>query len=366
MNSKNLYLYETDCDLSPLDILRFQCDIYVGARTIRERFEDLFICKAKVIAKKRKGSIDIPEPTADRPFGPGLFCPSNFVPRSPIAIDGSEEVGVDGDRIVFLRLGASRAVKFDPKNPEASAVGLPRRPLSAAFIDKPWDIIRYLHLLLNDDAEFEIKNGADTEPPPNAVFDRSGGPIAICDGAKIEPFVFISGPAVIGRNAVVKSHSAIRASAINEGSRVGGELNSTVFFPYSNKQHYGFLGHSVAASWVNIGAGAAGSNLKNTYGEIRIDGEGTGLNYLGQIIGDHTKIGIQAALNTGSIFGICSNIIADGITPKSVESFRFGNEPAEIESVIKTARRVMARRNKELTSSMEELIRAWHRVLTEK
>lgn len=346
--------------LEPLDCLRLQPDIPTGAFTIRERIERLTGQKAGVIARTRPAPLADTSLISSRISG-GLFVPASVVLRSFLDVEGPEEVGVWENKVVFLRLAAERAARFDPATPESAAEGLPRRPLPAHFIERPWDIIRHLGMFLRDDVE--ILSRAPRPPhrlSHSAIVDDSSGPVFIGEGAVIEPFAYIVGPAYIGRDAVVKAHAVIRESVIGDGCRVGGEITCSIFFPHSNKQHAGFLGHSIVGSWVNIGAGATGSNLKNTYGLIRCGGEETGLQYLGQIIGDHSKIGIQAVMNTGSIYGIAVNLFAGGPLPKTIASFQFGGEPAEIESVIRTARIAMGRRNRELAPELEDLIRAWH------
>jgi hypothetical protein len=356
----NVTIYEVPGSaLEPLDCLRLQSEFYSGAFTNRERIERLMGRKARVLSRPRPAALSGETVTTER--AAGLFFPATLVLRTPIPVEGPEEVGVAEDRIVFLRLGAERAARFDPARPETAAEGLPRRPMTAVFIDRPWDIVRHFATFLRDDVE--ILSRAPRPPhslSPSAVVDDSNGPVYIGEGAVIEPFAYIVGPACIGRNAVIKAHAAIRESVIGEGCRVGGEVSCSVLFPWSNKQHAGFLGHSVVGSWVNIGAGATGSNLKNTYGEIRVAGKPTGLQYLGQIIGDHAKIGIQAVMNTGSVYGIAVNLFAGPPLPKLVSSFSFGDAPAEIEPVIRTARMVMERRQKELSPEMERLMRAWH------
>ena len=52
--------------------------------------------------------------------------------------------------------------------------------------------------------------------------------------------------------------------------KVGGEVNNSVFFGYSNKGHDGFLGNSVIGEWCNLGADTNNSNLKNNYAEVRL------------------------------------------------------------------------------------------------
>lgn len=365
-----LYIYETSTNLAPLDRLRLQCDILVGAMELRERAERLIGRKASVIGRPETRTL-----TADFTDGPpeaGLFVPANLLLTSPIPVEGPEEVGVSSGRIVYLRLGAENARQFDRLNPSVASRGIPRAEcgFTPRFVDHPWDVIRLLDETLRSDCALLAEElpllSKGVQASQRVMVDETNGPVVIVSDAVIEPFCYLAGPLFIGSKAVIKAHAAVRSSVIGDGSRVGGEISCCTISEFVNKQHLGFLGHSVVLPWVNIGAGATGSNLKNTYGEIRIDGAGTGLGYFGQIIGDHTKIGIMSVMNTGSIYGIGSSIFLGegghaGAIPKRVGDFRFGGLPAEIESVVATARTVMLRRKQSLSPSMEALIRLRHR-----
>jgi NDP-sugar pyrophosphorylase family protein len=59
-------------------------------------------------------------------------------------------------------------------------------------------------------------------------------------------------------------------TTIGPYSKVGGEINNSVIFGYSNKAHDGFMGHSVIAEWCNLGADTNTSNLKNTYDNVKL------------------------------------------------------------------------------------------------
>lgn len=363
-----LTIFETDADLAPLDLLRPQCDILVGALSLRERLERRTGETARLLARPELAVV------AGASAGPnpsGLFVAANFLPKEPVPVEGPEDVGVvngpAGERIAWLRLGAERAARFDRTRPAEAAQGLPRRLTAGEFLDHPWDVIRHQAAQLREDCLTASRKRVG-RLGANVFLDERDGPVVIEPDVEIEPFVLIVGPSWIGAGSRVKAHSAIRMSLIGEGSRVGGEISCSTLFPFVNKQHDGFLGHSVVGSWVNIGAGATGSNLKNTYGEIRVDGAGTGLQYFGQVIGDHTKVAILSAMNTGSIYGICANIFGGegGLTsplPKRVPSFAFGAGVARLEPVLATARTAMSRRQRELTPAMAELIALRHREL---
>jgi len=101
-----------------------------------------------------------------------------------------------------------------------------------------------------------------------------------------------------------------------------------VFLGYANKAHDGFVGHSVIGRWVNLGAGTITSNLKNTYGPVRLEVAGTrletGLQFLGSLIGDHAKTAIGTLLATGTVIGPGANVFDAARPPKYVPPFSWG------------------------------------------
>ena len=79
----------------------------------------------------------------------------------------------------------------------------------------------------------------------------------------------------MGPHSKITDYAAIKdLTSIGPHCKVGGEVEASIFNRYSNKQHHGFLGHSYVGEWVNIGAGTSSSDLKNTYGLIRVDYRG--------------------------------------------------------------------------------------------
>ncbi len=132
---------------------------------------------------------------------------------------------------------------------------------------------------------------------------------------------------------------------------------------YSNKQHSGFLGHAYLGSWINIGADTNCSDLKNNYSTIKVNLNGkhidTGLQFLGLIMGDHSKTAINAMFNTGTIAGFSCNIFGSGFPDKFIPSFTWGGaektETYDVKKSIETAKIVMKRRNVNLTPADEKL-----------
>ena len=117
------------------------------------------------------------------------------------------------------------------------------------------------------------------------------GPFALCEGSTLKMGTKIYGPTTVGPY-----------------SKVGGEVNNSVIFGFSNKGHDGYLGNSVIGEWCNLGADTNNSNLKNNYAEVRLwsyetdNFAKTGLQYCGLMMGDHSKCGINTMFNTGTSF----------------------------------------------------------------
>ena len=245
---------------------------------------------------------------------------------------------------------------------------------SYRLINYPSDLILYNEDQLNYDLNREMKGkkklhiGKKCSIGKNVVFDTSAGRIYINDNTVIEPFTYIKGPVYIGENCTIRSGTQIYGPVRIGGScKVSGEITCSILHWYVNKQHYGFLGHSYLCEWTNLGAGTTTSNLKNNYSKIvlNIDDKKVNTNsiFLGSIIGDHTKTGIQTMLNTGTMVGISSNLYGAGYHNKKISSFSWedasNNEVIsyEIEKAISTARTSMGRRNVNMSDAYEKMLR---------
>ncbi|MBS1515211.1 MAG: hypothetical protein JSS63_09275 [Bacteroidetes bacterium] len=240
-------------------------------------------------------------------------------------------------------------------------------------IEYAWDTLRHLEEELKRELHFLCKDSNTLTHPkakvaPIVILDDSQGKIYVSEHAVIEPFSYIKGPCFIGKNALVKSGSKIYGPvSIGEGSRVSGEISGCIFHARVNKQHDGFVGNSYFSEFVNLGADTVTSNLKNNYSKVRAKlfkkEYETDLQFLGSIIGDHTKIGINTMLNTGTVIGAFANIAGGGFPEKFVDSFSWyiiGKKPVKykIPDALKTAEIVMTRRGMKMTKEFEKLIKS--------
>jgi UDP-N-acetylglucosamine diphosphorylase/glucosamine-1-phosphate N-acetyltransferase len=223
------------------------------------------------------------------------------------------------------------------------------------------------HTIFTSPENIYIEEGAKIEPGSMLLAD--GGPIYIGKNAHIMANSIIRGPSAICEKSVVKMGAKIyEDTTIGPVCKVGGEISNTIFHSFSNKAHDGFTGNSVFGQWCNLGADTNTSNLKNNYSTVKVSDwktgkeTDTGQQFIGTIMGDHSKTGINSMLNTGTLCGVCCNLFSDGYPPKFVPSFSWvsGNDivPYHFEKAIEAMERMMARRNVPLTPAYHKMMQA--------
>ena len=198
---------------------------------------------------------------------------------------------------------------------------------------------------------------------PYVVIDASKGPVLIDRDAQILSFSRLEGPCVIGADTHILS-GRVRGGSIGPKCRVGGEVEASVIQGYTNKYHDGFLGHSFVGEWANFGAGTQVSDLRNDYGPITMSVGGrrvdTGLIKIGAYLGDHTRISIGTLINTGTVVGPYSQLIASGsLLPRLFPAFsQYAHgciqERTDLSQILATARTAMSRRGRAWTDADTE------------
>jgi glucose-1-phosphate thymidylyltransferase len=263
------------------------------------------------------------------------------------------------------QLPAVDDLTVDRLAPWLAACELPKLDARLAMLDYPHDVIRH-HLATMEDNLADRLGREMPQEVANAVFapagfklgphvatDTSAGPIVIKENVELGPFSFLEGPLYVGRGARIREHASVQQfTSLGHNAKIGGEVEASIIEPFSNKQHYGFLGHSYVGSWVNLGAGTCTSDLKNTYGTIRVrrDGEriDTQMQFLGAIVGDFAKTAINSSIFTGKTIGVASFIY--GTATEDVPSFVnyarvFGQVTGvSVDAVVRMQQRMFARR----------------------
>ena len=296
---------------------------------------------------------------------------------------------IDG-RVACVWAGAGLAERLDAEKMleehrlESLLEGVPRRAVDGhgRLLDWPWELLHAHPGALEEDwgrgagegVFGTVDGGAHLLNPaavhvgrgsrllPGAVVDAEAGPVWIGDRVRVLPHAYIQGPAYIGDGCLVQAGARLRhGTFLGPQCKVGGEVEGSILHGYSNKQHDGFWGHSYVGSWVNIGAGCSNSDLKNTYGAVRVPIGGrevdSGETFVGALVGDHAKLGVNLAVPTGAVVGFCSSVAAAG-GPKFVPSFTWiaagRGEDYDPERGLEVARQMMARRGRAMRPAEEE------------
>jgi len=183
------------------------------------------------------------------------------------------------------------------------------------------------------------------------------------------PNAVIQGPCYVGEKSKIKIGAKIYpGTSIGEFCKVGGEVEESIIHSYSNKQHDGFLGHAYLGQWVNIGAGANNSDLKNNYSKVNVYVNGELIDsdslFVGLTMGDHSKTGINTMFNTGTVVGVMCNIFGADLFSKFVPSFSWGSvrkmTENKLDKALQTARLVMGRRGQDMTPEYENMLKHVH------
>lgn len=258
--------------------------------------------------------------------------------------------------------------------------------VSAGLFNHSWEVVLDSGLTIEDQASFLINSGRFNSMEksfrgaalgdhclwisPSAIihpfvsFDLRKGPIFLDDQTEVMSHTLLSGPLYVGPGSKVKAGSTFYPNTIiGPVCKVGGEVEDVIIQGYSNKQHAGFLGHSFLGSWCNLGADTNNSDLKNTYAPVDLWESGkmvsTGSIFMGLIMGDHSKTGINTMLNTGTVVGFSSMVFGAGFPDRFIPSFHWSADgkliPFRLNKAIETARAVMGRRSVPFTDADQTL-----------
>jgi UDP-N-acetylglucosamine diphosphorylase/glucosamine-1-phosphate N-acetyltransferase len=259
---------------------------------------------------------------------------------------------IDKHNLTRVDLAGARLLSFPWQIIEENATAIVDDFKKSPFRGQSEESVIYPGVQMVSEENIVVGEGAVIRP--GVVLDASAGPIIISDGATVMPNASVIGPVYVGMKSIIKTGAKIlEGTSIGDVCKVGGEVDETIFGAYSNKQHDGFIGHSYLGEWVNIGAGTDNSDLKNNYSAVRMWSagrlRGTGRQFLGLIMGDHSKTAIGTQFNSGTVVGFNCNVFGPGMVDKFVPSFTWGHgvsaQTYDVEKAFLTAQVVMERRD---------------------
>jgi UDP-N-acetylglucosamine diphosphorylase/glucosamine-1-phosphate N-acetyltransferase len=387
---------------APLTHTRPVYELMCGLMSLRERCERAFGSEAILVCRTHLGP-PLAETTGRRvnELGPGsgplvlvngrLLHPYSLVEH----LDQYEGPGTwwNGDELIAARIPAGNAgVLMENLDANGHLLepgmlgGLPVHVEAEPLVERPWELVRENGARIERDVQRLglVQGGSDLEPgvhqvgdgplivapgaviEPGTVLDTSNGPIVLGRGARVAGLTRIEGPTAVGAASQLVGGRIRAGTTIGPGCRVAGEVEASIFQGHSNKYHDGFIGHTYIGEWVNLGAMTTNSDLKNTYGTVKVWREGqlvdTGEQKVGALIGDHTKTGIGSLIDTGTVIGVAANVYGGGavLATKWVPSFAWGAPPRltlhDPERAMVTMEEVMRRRGATLTEAYREMM----------
>ena len=365
-------------NIFPITMTRSIAKCIIGIDTIQEKWQRSFNREIQISTLDYLKSL-YPSPQTNTPT---LFISSNLLPNKELLL-----------RITALTKGqglkkGNEILCFIADNYSDKEINFMEFKEAIIALEHSWDIFKFngdaiesdfvditrkrksqeldkSNTIIGDKNKIFLETGAIVRA---SVLNTEAGCIYIGKDAEVMEGSLIRGPFALGEHGVTKLGTKVYGpTTVGPYSKIGGEVNNSVIFSYSNKGHDGFLGNSVLGEWCNLGADTNNSNLKNNYGVVKTYSHSekkeitTGMQFCGLIMGDHSKSGINTMFNTGTICGVSSNVFGGGFPQKHIRSFTWGGSEKEdiyeFEKAIEVANRMMERRGKSVSKEEKQLLR---------
>jgi bifunctional UDP-N-acetylglucosamine pyrophosphorylase/glucosamine-1-phosphate N-acetyltransferase len=184
----------------------------------------------------------------------------------------------------------------------------------------PWDLFVVNKFLMDKYLKNKIAKSAKISK--NAVIK---GNVYIGENVKVFEGAVIKGPCYIGDNGIVGNNSVVRDYTNIENKGMIGALAEAArcIFQENVHIHSGYFGDSIFGKGCRVGAGTVTANVRLDRGIIKsvVKGEKieTGLDSLGAIVGENTKIGINCSLMPGKLIGSNCIVGPDSLVSENIE-----------------------------------------------
>lgn len=382
-------------DLYPMTLVRPVADIRIGVLTIREKWEKYFKDPVSILTDKYLSTKYPLVKGKNNILINASVCPNANLVKEIAKLKTGQAL-VCKDYIIAYNINENDLdlsdAADDSRNDDSDKIDLEGlNEISCDIphikINYPWDIFSFNGQAIKEDFALLTKGRKSAAISPTnkviaaenifiepgarvecAIINAAEGPVYIGKDAEVMEGAIIRGPFALCEHSVVKMGAKIYGpTTIGPYSKVGGELNNTVIFGYTNKAHDGFIGNSVIGEWCNLGADTNNSNLKNTYDEVKMWNYTqekfipSGLQFCGLIMGDHSKCGINTMFNTGTVIGVNANIFGHGFQRCFIPSFSWGSSVSgyttyDIAKAIEVAKNVYQRRGLELSKEDKDIL----------
>ena len=379
----NIILFDDDrrVNLLPLTFTRPCAELRVGILTIAEKWSKHISEKVSYITQDYLADKYGINHENENVYINGRSLPSSDLTNQIIALS-NEEVLVKNDLIIAIKT-SKKFKRFEEL--VKYSLSKSNKEISCSMISQAHDIFTKNGYEIKSDFEVLTNNRESKQISSTntilgkdifieegvrveaSVFNTENGPIYLGKNSTVMEGSLIRGPFALGENATIKMGAKIYGdTTVGPQCKVGGEVNNSVFLKNSNKGHDGFIGNSVIGEWCNLGADTNSSNLKNNYASVKLWNYSkqrfldTGLQFCGLIMGDHSKCGINTMFNTGTVVGVSANIFGGNFPRNFIPSFTWGGSSGfatyQTNKAFQTAKKVMERRNEELTKKEQEIL----------
>jgi UDP-N-acetylglucosamine diphosphorylase/glucosamine-1-phosphate N-acetyltransferase len=374
----NIILHDLEAHLTfaPLTLTRPLGNLRMGIFTNDERWKNY--CSAASVSFKTEDYLSgkFPcETKADNFWVNAAVVPNQTLADMVSELNSGEALYVNNQFIAYRGSEYGRGARID-------------KTLEDLIVLKHrWDIFGLNDKVLKNDFDWVKANRNGVQLDTSNQFIGSADQLFIEEGAIVQGAILntTTGPIYVGKHAEIMEGSIVRgglalcehaalklgskvygATTIGPYCKVGGEVNNVVFYAYSNKGHDGFLGNSVIGEWCNLGADTNTSNLKNNYGFVSTYDyktkkfEKTDIQFMGLVMGDHSKSGINTMFNTAAVVGVSSTIFGAGFPPKFIPNFSWGgfdNELFQFELALLAANNMMSRRGLQLSDEEKSILK---------
>ncbi|MHA7057603.1 GlmU family protein [Aquimarina sp. M1] len=364
--------------LLPFTYTRPVADIRIGVLTIREKWEKYLGYTTSTITEEYlSGKYPMVE------LAENVMINASYLPTENLVIMVKN---LQSDQAIFYKDEPIAFYAKEDQEVDFDTYEVIQYTYDVFTVQHTWDIFSKNERAIQEDFEL-LTRGRKSQPIPESnnviapenvfleegamleftTLNASGGPIYVGKGAEIMEGSLVRGPFALCDYATIKMGAKIYGgTTVGPYSKVGGEVNNSVIFGYSNKGHDGFIGNTVLGEWCNLGADTNTSNLKNNYAPVRLwsyETKGfakTGLQFCGLMMGDHSKCGINTMFNTGTVVGVNANIFGSGFPRNFIPSYSWGGSSGFTtyltKKTLEVAKVVMSRRGIELTKEDQKIL----------
>lgn len=234
------------------------------------------------------------------------FWPSDTLLEKFAALSGDFSVmAEDGTQLVTaMRMPLKNALGMAVENPMQRPKGTIPKVITATSEDGlvvryPWDLLSIQEDVLRNAPHGNI-NGVINE---GSVID---GNLDLGDGSMILPGVYITGNVVIGENCLIGPNCTIRGNtSIGDGCRIGqgAEIKNSILMNNVRVPHVAFVGDSILANGVDLGAGTMisnwqhdGATISSQVGRKQVNTE---RDHFGAVLAENVHVGVNTSIYPG-------------------------------------------------------------------